>query len=783
MAPDRIMALTFSVKAAEEMRERANRMCTEAKHCKICTFHSACHRILGQQQRQQEKSYSLVSASEQDRIIGQAKNSFFGSGNSQGNDAAGDDGESAMFKNRDLLGAISNCKNNGDLEFEGIKHREVKQLAQLYQRSLRESDLIDFDDLLVETKLLFERDDNKRRQIASGIEYLLVDEFQDTNLVQYDIAKYLSSVHRRIFVVGDPDQNIFMWRAASSRNIAMFKRDFPRALVVNLVQNYRSHEVILNTAMCLMETDGQARNLQSNASYHGQVIVKETVDDSSLVRFIRREIMRLVAPQHNTNNGNQRVKYSDIAVLFRCKYHSNELEMELREYGIPFQRKVNQTEQASSSTSSSSATETREISFIVKHLKLLDDTSNATLFFQCLQLSNLQIGSEALREIGTMHMKNSQKRFNNSRSNNGGGSILETVRQYVQMDDTYACMEEKQDLTQYCSMIQALIDMKNRKDALTTPLSIVKTLVSRSKFVDHATGEEIERYNSLLRHLNSNHVSTMKDLLSQISHFSTEISSSHGEEECKVTFSTLHSSKGLEWPIVFIFNLIEGQIPYERNENREEERRLLYVGITRAKKTLYLLCSKAQQIDKESARLHEQSPFLTQIRRRGKEWIKYEGLDPSMSRQFLSEQLHDHEVIRMIKKQKSNDEMIDDQIQENHVEVFEPESQQSEESCPSLFAPASRCSQDFYVESTPSVTLPPTISTSTYNIPIVKSSFKPPRPLNKATAVSGSKNGNGVTTNVSSQISSTTMESDGNGNKRSRSTTKVQLRISKRAKE
>ena len=197
VAPDRIMALTFSVKAAEEMRERANRMCTEAKHCRICTFHSACHRILGQQ-RQHERSYSLVSASEQDRIIGQAKNAFFSSGNSQGNGndggaaaAGGDDGESAMFKNRDLLGAISNCKNNGDLEFEGIKHREVKQLAQLYQRSLRESDLIDFDDLLVETKLLFERDDDKRRQIASGIEYLLVDEFQDTNLVQYDIAKYL----------------------------------------------------------------------------------------------------------------------------------------------------------------------------------------------------------------------------------------------------------------------------------------------------------------------------------------------------------------------------------------------------------------------------------------------------------------------------------------------------------------------------------------------------------------------------------------------------------------
>lgn len=621
--PSKIMALTFSIKAAHEMRERVDMLCPQAKKVRISTFHSACIKILSKA----SVTFSLVNSSEQNQIIERSIQNII-------------DLEVAVTS-KEILSSISNCKNKDDSKYNGIKDPTIRNIALKYQRELREAGKRDFDDLLLDTMYLLKNNPAFKNKIAKDVEYLLVDEFQDTNYVQYEISKQLCSKYQRIFVVGDPDQNIFQWRAASPKNIDSLKRDFPQALFINLIQNYRSHKSILTTALCLINSDGQIRCLNSNSKSNGKVIIKESLDDSAMVRYIRREILQLV------NNSNY--KFEDIAILYRCHHHCKALELELKEYDIGILKKGKQR----IDYREDGFTKTRDIQSIICHFSLLIDDSNVESLYQCFLFPYSSVSAQVVGDIMTLHHKQDKE-----------VSIVKTIRQYLKQDDVFADFEEKEILDHFCFVLEKLT-CSISSNPIESPLELLRSFFQLSKFFDYTTEEERERCQGLLSFLEYEKPSTISEMLAFIEQFSRDGSSEINGRHNKVTLSTLHASKGLEWSVVFIFNLIEGQIPYEKNENQDEEKRLFYVGITRAKQILYLCYSKCMQLDTETAKLHNTSSFLLEIKNRlpandqNLSNIHFDGLDLKVNRKFLSENLRYVDIIQMINDQKRLDLKLD----------------------------------------------------------------------------------------------------------------------------
>ncbi|MFU8796601.1 MAG: ATP-dependent helicase [Dehalococcoidia bacterium] len=595
--PHRIMAVTFTNKAAREMRDRLGLLLGQAAEAlTLGTFHAICARILRIEGKAigLEPSFVIYDDDDQLSLVKQVMEEF--------------DLDTKQYAPRALRSAISAAKSRllspaGYAErvgsyFEEIVHRVYRR----YQELLNRGQAVDFDDLLMRTVQLFQDHPQVLERYRSRYVHILVDEFQDTNIVQYMLMKQLAGKYRNLCVVGDPDQSIYSWRFADLRNILSFEKDYPEARVVLLEQNYRSTKTILEAASGVISASRQRKpkELWTENEDGASVTVIESLSAEEEARCVLKEIERLIV--------NEQMSLKDCAVMYRVNAQSRALEETCMRYGVAY-RLVGGTR----------FYQRREVRDIIAYLRLISNQSD--------DVSLMRIINVPVRGIGQRTIDHLQ-----SRARAHDSSLFEAVKQAGR---EAAAGGETQTLTPRIARslagFEALVDGLIARSRELSLSGLLDETLERTGYRDYTMNKEDgeERWENVME-LKS--VAGEYDDLEPeeaLTAFLEKVSlvadiDELDERADAVTLITLHQAKGLEFPAVFIVGLEEGILPHRRSlddpEEMEEERRLCYVGITRAKKRLYLLRSYRRSLfggstsNPPSRFLQDISPHLTDSR-------------------------------------------------------------------------------------------------------------------------------------------------------------------------
>ena len=562
ISPAGILAITFTNKAADEMKERLQAL-TDISKAWVCTIHSMCVRILRMFAKEVgiADNFSIYSETERNNII---KKSF----------------QECDFDDEKLLKSvkwhISNAKMLGyaperyALEFAGEPDIEaVTKVYTRYQKHLKENNALDFDDLLNETRKLLYANDEAREYLGGRFRYILVDEFQDTNEVQYEIIKQLASVHGNLFAVGDDDQSIYGWRGAKIENILHFEKDFKGAQVFKLERNYRSTKSILNLANTVIKRNGRRKDKTLWTENEEGLPPKahEAEEESGEARYIAHTIAGLM---------NKGYKFSDFAVLMRLNALTRSFEQEFTADGIPY--KV---------FGGFKFYERKEIKDLLAYLRLISNPLDSEALARIINFPKRGIGATTVEKLQNYAFEEEI-------------SVYEALAELDVIGFTGAT---KQKLLDFRALIKDFIVI-----SLELPVNeLVKRIVLETKMKEAYADESDESINkranidefinSVEEYCRLNPDSTLTDYLNQITLYSDTDEMDDGNY---VTLATIHAVKGLEFPCVFVCGLEENIMPVSRavgNDNdMEEERRLMYVAITRAKDRLFLTRSKSRYL-------------------------------------------------------------------------------------------------------------------------------------------------------------------------------------------
>ena len=581
--PWEIIAITFTNKAANEMKERiANLVGETAKDIWMGTFHSICVRILRRfiDRIGFDSSFIIFDTSDQRTLV---KNCL--------KDLSIDD---KMFTDRSVLSEISNAKNemlepeqytaraNGDFRKE-----KIAKVYELYQKRLRENNAIDFDDIINYTiKILLENPD-VLDYYSNKFKYVLVDEYQDTNKSQFTLITLFASKHGNITVVGDNDQGIYSFRGADISNILNFEKDFPGTKIIKLEQNYRCTGNILKVANSVIKNNEVKYKkelwTQNEEGFLPKVYVADNEYDEA--SYIAEQIEHLKREEY--------YKYSDFAILYRMNTQSRAIEDIFRRENVPY--KV---------IGGLKFYERKEIKDIIAYLRLIQNSSD--------NLSLKRIINEPKRGIGKTSLDKVEQIANSNEI-----SMYEVIKNADQYGLNRVYLNSRE-------FINVMEELKAKKDELNIS-ELVKLTLRKSGYTkaleDESTIEAENRIENLNEFLTVTMEfeeqfaeNTLSEFLEGIT-LSSDIDNLE-EEEDTVTLMTLHSAKGLEFPVVFLVGMEEGIFPGYKSISEptelEEERRLCYVGITRARQNLFLTCSKQRTIF-GSTSYNPTSRFLNEI--------------------------------------------------------------------------------------------------------------------------------------------------------------------------
>ncbi|CAN5630865.1 UvrD-helicase domain-containing protein [soil metagenome] len=567
IAPWNILALTFTNKAAREMKERVEALIGErAAWVTMGTFHSFSARILRQYGGEigVDPNFVIYDSADQSGVIKSVMEEL--------------DISTRQFNPRAILATISGAKSRnidpGSYERTVGSYWEeiVSRVYPRYQETLRRRNALDFDDLLTDALRLFQESDHARTKLQDRYQYVLVDEYQDTNHLQYLLVNELSKEHRNLCVVGDPDQSIYGWRAADIRNILNFRNDYPDSAEVLLEENYRSTPEILEAADMVIADNTQRieRTLRTTRESGAKLIVRESVDEYYEARFIVEEIARLQR-EHDYSG-------SDIAVLYRTNAQSRSIEETFIRAGIPYQL-----------VGGTRFYERREIKDVMSLMRLIVNPDDTVSFERVIGAFPLGqgIGAKTLADLESWCRSTGR----------GLGDALGLLDEPGGPDIPTRAVTL---LTSVASTLDRL-----RVDARTMPLTrffdhALEESGYRSLFTDNDP-EQMDRWENLLQ------LRATMEPFDQIEEtdegnrlvlFLQEIALVSDQDQMvedrdRVTLITLHAVKGLEFKVVFITGAEDGLIPHARSitenpEAIEEERRLFYVGITRAEDRLYI---------------------------------------------------------------------------------------------------------------------------------------------------------------------------------------------------
>lgn len=567
--PYRILAITFTNKAAAEMRERVNNMSgPDAKDVWLFTFHAFCARFLRMEIDKLPGyggNFAIYDTADSQNLIKQILKEM--------------NLDDKRFQPSGILSRISNAKNAlqdaaafarqaGD-----FYEQKVADIYSRYEQKLQLNNALDFDDLLMLSIKLLQENKEVREKYQDRFDYLLVDEYQDTNHAQYLLTKFLAAKHRNICVVGDADQSIYGWRGADIQNILDFEKDYPDAKVIKLEQNYRSTQIILNAANAVIEnnTGRKPKNLWTENKSGADIIYFQAVDERDEARFVIEQLQNL---QRTENK-----KLGDMAILYRTNTQSRIFEEMLIKSGISYNM-----------VGGLKFYERKEIKDIIAYLRVIFNPADSLSLLRIINVPKRGIGDASLAKIQAYAAGNNVSLFeavSNAAAIDGLSS-----RFVSKLDDLAGIIFELMNLASEAP-VEDLIDRVLRDTGYLEELENERTPQAQSRIdnlhelisvaQEFAASEEENNLENFLAHV---------ALVSDID--DTEL----GEDA--ITLMTLHSSKGLEFPVVFLVGMEEGLFPHARTlmdeTEIEEERRLCYVGITRAKEKLFLSSTKMRTI-------------------------------------------------------------------------------------------------------------------------------------------------------------------------------------------
>ena len=581
--PWQALAITFTNKAAGELRERlVSAIGEEANDIWAYTFHSCCSRIL---RRFGEKigytnHFTIYDTDDSRRVMKQCQKQL--------------GIEDKLINHKSILAEISRAKDSL------ISPEEYKQTAQndfrkskiaecyeLYQAQLKKSDAMDFDDIIFNTVKLLEENEDVRNLYQTQFKYVMVDEYQDTNHAQYVLTSLLADKYKNICVVGDDDQSIYRFRGATIENILSFENHYKGAKVIRLEENYRSTQNILDGANAVIShnKNRKGKTLFTRSGSGDKIVYKTVMSESEESQYIIDEIVK------NVNNG---MKYSDHAILYRMNAQSRNLEVMLTKSGIShriigghrfFDRK--------------------EIKDIVSYLAVINNPSDNVRLQRIINVPKRAIGNTMFANVleigaglGISAFEVCERADEFQKTSRSASKLMNFTKM---IRDFQECIENGMGLN---DLLQEVLDVTKYLDYLQEEPETYEDRVNNIK----------ELSSMFIKYEEESEDANLSEFLEDVALISDI--DSYNEDEDAVVLMTLHSAKGLEFPIVFIPGMEEGIFPGNQSmfseEDLEEERRLAYVGITRAKKKLYLISSQQRMLYGQTSR-NMPSRFLREI--------------------------------------------------------------------------------------------------------------------------------------------------------------------------
>ena len=559
--PYEILAITFTNKAAKEMKSRVEGLVGDvANRIWLSTFHSFCAKFLRFELDNflgYNSNFTIYDTSDSQAVIKAALKAL--------------NLDDKYYPVGAMIGAISDAKNKllfaSDFRKQArdFYQQKVADVYEYYERELRKNNALDFDDLLLVAVKLLQSNEAVLDKYSKRFRYVMIDEYQDTNHAQYLLAKLLASHWKNIAVVGDADQSIYAWRGADIQNILDFEKDYPNCRSIKLEQNYRSTKIILDAANAVIENnEGRPKkNLWTDKTEGAKIQHFTAQSEHEEAAFIGDTI----AKKHDIHG----VPYGNMAILYRTNAQSRVLEEALIKRALPY-----------TMVGGTKFYDRKEIKDVLAYLRVLYNPFD--------DLSLLRIINVPKRSIGATTVAKLQ---DYARAN--GTSLFMTLTQLHLVDTIKGKTKEK--LEEFGILIFTLVAEMEDKSVL----DILEAILDRTGYLaqleestdpqDQARAENIGELLSVAKDFqDTNPTGTVEDFLEQVALVNDV--DSFEQEESKVTLMTLHAAKGLEFPIVFLGGLEEGLFPHSRTlmnpEEIEEERRLAYVGITRAEKELYI---------------------------------------------------------------------------------------------------------------------------------------------------------------------------------------------------
>ncbi len=559
VSPYNILAVTFTNKAAGEMRERVEALVGAGTPIWIQTFHSTCLRILRRYADRlgYDNNFVVYDTADQKAAIKNCLKKL--------------NLDEKKYAPNYVLSVISDKKEKGISPKEYLEHaesnfreKELADLYSLYSTLLRKNNAMDFDDLILNGVKLFENNEDILEEYREKFKYIMVDEYQDTNYLQYRLVYMLAEKHRNICVVGDDDQCIYQWRGANIENILGFEKDFKGTKVVKLEQNYRSYGNILEAAHSLVENNVQRKNkkLWTNKDRGEKIQYHLSLDEKDEARYVVENIEKLKEKGY---------QYKDFAILYRTNVQSRNFEEAFTPKGIPYRV-----------LGGLRYYDRKEIKDIMAYMRVVQNQADDLALVRIINEPKRGIGEKTLEKVRLIAEKN-------------GESLFATLLK----EDTLEILSSKprEKVSQMIHKIKAISDEKDSIDVsevyqrVLDDTGYLKALEEAGTFEAEGRIENIMEFKSVIYDYEKNEPNmTLAEFMEKIT-LMAEVDN-HDENDDSVVLMTMHSAKGLEFPVVFLVGLEDGLFPSWRSKdsvsNMEEERRLCYVGMTRAKEKLFL---------------------------------------------------------------------------------------------------------------------------------------------------------------------------------------------------
>ncbi len=571
VAPRNVLAITFTNKAAREMKDRVKRLVgMDSEQIWVSTFHSMCVRILRRDIDRigYNRNFTILDSSDQLSVIKQIiKNLNI---------------DPKKFDPRAMLGQISSAKNElitpeaFNAEVGNFYERQVGEIYAAYQKMLQKNQSLDFDDLIMQTIHLFKRIPEVLEYYQRRFQYIHVDEYQDTNHAQYYLVKQLANRFQNLCVVGDSDQSIYRWRGADIQNILSFEKDYPTARTVFLEQNYRSTKAILEAAN---------KVIQNNPGRKPKTLWTEN-DDGKHINYFQgateQEEALFVTDKIQELTRESGISPNDVAILYRTNAQSRAIEATLMKSNISYQMVGGQK-----------FYERKEIKDLTSYLRLITNPDDDISFERVVNVPKRGVGKTSIDRLREYATKHDLSFFEAVKEVDFTGVSKKAANALDEFATLIRTLTQQQEFLTATDMVEAVLERTGYEKMLKTE----NTLESQSRL------ENLEEFMTVTQDFEKvNEDKTLVAFLTDLALIADidKVDEEDPNNEEKITLMTLHAAKGLEFPVVFLIGLEENVFPHSRsmfdNDEMEEERRLAYVGITRAEKELYLTHAKMRTL-------------------------------------------------------------------------------------------------------------------------------------------------------------------------------------------